>query len=348
MHVEIATQDMYDEWLKLSEEVEPLFEVSMHNNTDFQHYIQRSLDQQHAFMVRNGTELQGMISISTKRNQIAWFAVAQKYQRQGIGALLLEYAITQLDSEKDISVVTFPEENKEGFAAYHLYKKFGFISYNVNYRHHDRPRVLIIRPKSIDGIQDEVLYHAENRRQHALRIIEKLDLLTRWKSIGRPYLHGSVSLGVMDERDIDVCIYSDRPDLEKNFDVVKGIVHVDGVIKARFTNVMDTIGSYYWQILYQDEYGDIWTIDNHNVNTRMVEYTEAFLVKFVERMTDVLTDELRKIIIMIKQKTNPVRTFGGIHVYMAVIQDGIRTADEFLRWFDDKNFHIADDMLWCP
>lgn len=57
---------------------------------------------------------------------ICCLAVSPKCRRSGIGSLLLEKAINELDRHKDITVSTFRENDPKGTAPRALYKKFGF------------------------------------------------------------------------------------------------------------------------------------------------------------------------------------------------------------------------------
>ena len=64
-------------------------------------------------------------------------------------------------------------------------------------------------------------------------------------------------------------------------------------------------------------------------------------------MLAALTDETRRAILTIKHSeiTNPERC-GSIHVYRAVLQDGVRTPAEFRRWQAARDTTALTD--WLP
>ena len=77
----------------------------------------------------------GFICFSRTTNSITWFAVSERYRGKGAGNRLLKTALRQLDTNKDMTVTTFPEDYLPGASARTLYKKHGFteekpITYN--------------------------------------------------------------------------------------------------------------------------------------------------------------------------------------------------------------------------
>ena len=110
----------------------------MADNKGFHEFIKRKIEQGEAFMVREGmhsTELMGLIAFSHQNSAISWFAVFKKYKRRGIGSKLLEQAINELGNKREISVITFSENNDLGLPARKLYQKFGFQDVYPNYHH---------------------------------------------------------------------------------------------------------------------------------------------------------------------------------------------------------------------
>lgn len=68
----------------------------------------------------------GFICFSRIENCISWFTVAEHYRGKGVGERLLKTALRQLDTNKDVTVNTFPDSYPQGIAARALYKKYGF------------------------------------------------------------------------------------------------------------------------------------------------------------------------------------------------------------------------------
>lgn len=142
MIVEIATKEIINDWIELAREVEPIFQGSMAENDDFHHFMISKIEKEQAFIIREAKtkNLMGLITISINKNQISWFAVAKEYRKMGVGSMLLEYAINKLNSNEEISVITFRKDYKEGIPARHIYEKFGFKDFDDSIYHDGQPR----------------------------------------------------------------------------------------------------------------------------------------------------------------------------------------------------------------
>lgn len=120
----------FDDWLSLSREVEPLF-GPMADESGFQEALKQAISLNTAFCIRtesDGTnkKLIGGVVISKDSNEILWLAVSQRYQKNGYGRKLIEFAINNLNAREKINVQTFNELVPEGKSARKLYMKLGF------------------------------------------------------------------------------------------------------------------------------------------------------------------------------------------------------------------------------
>lgn len=88
--------------------------------------VLRFMNKKQALCIKRDNEIAGVILFSRNRNMICFLAVAPEYRQCGMGAALLEKALSELDSSKDISVSTLRENDEKGIAPRALYKKFGF------------------------------------------------------------------------------------------------------------------------------------------------------------------------------------------------------------------------------
>jgi predicted GNAT family acetyltransferase len=91
----------------------------------------------------------GFICFSRTENSVTWFAVSEKYRGKGAGDRLLKTALRQLDTNKDITVNTFPADYPQGAAARALYKKHGFTE-EKSIEHDGHPRCEMKRPASAE------------------------------------------------------------------------------------------------------------------------------------------------------------------------------------------------------
>ena len=79
-----------------------------------------------ALCVKADENVVGVLLLSKKYNMICCLAVAPEYRRKGIASALLEKALAELDSSRDITVTTFRDNDEKGIAPRALYKRFGF------------------------------------------------------------------------------------------------------------------------------------------------------------------------------------------------------------------------------
>ena len=192
---------------------------------------------------------------------------------------------------------------------------------------------------------NQILHRAEERTKRAFEVIEALDLIGRWSACGRPCLVGSVTFGLVVNRDIDLDIISKEPTIKQGFEVISEIAVLPGVLKIRYSNCLEKIDQgLHWQIRYRDQYGDVWTVDNWLLceNHPHVGLLEAL----VERMQKALSTELRKVILQIKEATQAEPKARGIDIYEAVIAHYVRSPEEFAVWMQENEQPEISD--WLP
>jgi GNAT superfamily N-acetyltransferase len=115
-------------WLTLAAEVEFLF-GPMVADPGFPAALEQNIARQTAFCMREqdgapGRPLMGGLLFSathTPHYTIGWFAVAQRWQRQGVAQLLVQHCIQRIQPPAELSVVTFGEDNRAGRPARHFY-----------------------------------------------------------------------------------------------------------------------------------------------------------------------------------------------------------------------------------
>lgn len=128
MTVVYGTPSDIDIWMDLVNDVSWNFpgletqeKIEEHKET-----VLRFMNKKQALCAKDKDNIAGVILFSRGHNMICCLAVSPKYRRCGIGSLLLEKAINELDRHKDITVSTFRENDPKGTAPRALYKKFGF------------------------------------------------------------------------------------------------------------------------------------------------------------------------------------------------------------------------------
>lgn len=125
--VRCALLEDKNDWLYLVKEVEPLF-GKMIGVPEFEEEINIAVQKGLVFCAENlsSNRIAGVIVIDKEENSIEWLAVSDHLKRQGIGRILVEYAINELDSKRDMKVQTFSKGVEAGTPARNLYQAFGF------------------------------------------------------------------------------------------------------------------------------------------------------------------------------------------------------------------------------
>lgn len=193
-----------------------------------------------------------------------------------------------------------------------------------------------------------LLRRAEERQRRALRIIEELDLVVRWRRFGQPVIVGSVSHGLVVARDIDLEVYSHDPQMAQGFQVMTEVAESANVVGITFENKLETRGAWlYWEIRYRDEDGAVWTIETYfcGPGDPYAHWSE----RLSDAMREHLTDEHRVAILSIKEalcEQDTIKDARSFDIYRAVMEGGVRSLDGFLEWI--KTNEAPGIVQWVP
>ena len=129
MKVECGTSIDIESWMQLVQRVRwnfPGLETAVALD-DHRKTVLRFMGENRALFVKDAEKVVAVLLLSKKHNMICCLAVAPEYRRNGIASALLEKALTELDSSRDITVTTFRDNDEKGIAPRALYKRFGFV-----------------------------------------------------------------------------------------------------------------------------------------------------------------------------------------------------------------------------
>jgi len=151
MLIRWATEKDLPAWFALANEVSDIFQHPGNMGTDpeFISYAQSKIGKFEALTAvdyMSGNNM-GFIGFSRTNNRISWFAVSEKYRNKGAGERLLKTSLRQLDTTREISVVTFCSDHLAGLPARELYTKYGFADREI-ITYDGIPRSLMVRPAS--------------------------------------------------------------------------------------------------------------------------------------------------------------------------------------------------------
>ena len=128
MEVRYGISEDIESWMNLVQQVQwnfPGLETQAALE-DHRKTVLRFMGEHRALCVKDGDKVVGVLLLSKKHNMICCLAVAPEYRRNGIASALVEKALSELDRTKDITVITFRENDEKGVDPRALYKRFGF------------------------------------------------------------------------------------------------------------------------------------------------------------------------------------------------------------------------------
>ena len=192
-----------------------------------------------------------------------------------------------------------------------------------------------------------ILELAKRNQQKAWEIIEDTRIVRIWEGIGaKVNLVGSLRTGLlMKHRDIDFHIYTSPLDLSASFRAMAELAENTSVKKIEFTNLLHTAEACIeWHAWYQDMEGELWQMDM--IHIQEGSRYDGYFERVAERISAVLTDEMRLAILKLKYETPDTEKIMGVEYYQAVIQDGVRSYPEFEEW---RRLHPAVGVVeWMP
>ncbi len=193
----------------------------------------------------------------------------------------------------------------------------------------------------------DILELAKRNQQKAWEIIEDTRIVRIWEGIGaKVNLVGSLRTGLlMKHRDIDFHIYTSPLDLSASFRAMAELAENTSVKKIEYTNLLHTAEACIeWHAWYQDMEGELWQMDM--IHIQEGSRYDGYFERVAERISAVLTDEMRLAILNLKYETPDTEKIMGVEYYQAVIQDGVRSYPEFEEW---RRLHPAVGVVeWVP
>ncbi|WP_320040127.1 phosphoglycerate mutase family protein [uncultured Desulfobacter sp.] len=188
---------------------------------------------------------------------------------------------------------------------------------------------------------------AESMQQDAWKVINDTNIIQIWSSIGATInLVGSLKMGLLvNNRDIDFHIYTTPFKLSDSFSAMAKLAENRFIKTISYNNLLGAEDKCIeWHAFYEDKDGHSWQIDMIHILNESV-YAGHF-EKVAERISAVLTPEIRANILQIKNSIPIEKKVMGIQVYKAVIEHGIKDIDSFWQWREQN----PDEgiITWIP
>ena len=193
----------------------------------------------------------------------------------------------------------------------------------------------------------DILELAKQNQQKAWRVIEDTRIVQIWEGIGaKVNLVGSLRTGLlMKHRDIDFHIYTSPLNVSDSFRAMAELAENASVKKIECVNLLQTVEACIeWHAWYQDQEGELWQIDM--IHIREGSRYDGYFEKVAERISAVLTDEMKLAILKLKYEMPDTEKAMGVEYYQAVIRDGVRSFSDFQEW--RKSHPVTGVVEWIP
>ena len=188
-------------------------------------------------------------------------------------------------------------------------------------------------------MDDKYIQLSQKQTEKARMVISSLNLIEIWEKAGATINPvGSFRIGVLAKhRDIDFHIYTDSLDIGRSFAIIAELCRHKGIKKCTFANLAETDECCFeWHLYYEDDEAQTWQIDL--IQIKKGSFYDGYFEKTAEKIIAAMTEEQRKTILRLKFETPDELKISGIEYYEAVIQDGVQTSEDLLRWRQTYRF----------
>ncbi|MGE7947166.1 hypothetical protein [Lysinibacillus sp. NPDC093688] len=191
----------------------------------------------------------------------------------------------------------------------------------------------------------ELLERAQKRKETALLILEELELIEKWNTIGEAYVVGATAYDLLVDQDIDIETFCVRPNAAEAMTILSDLTSNPKVLELKYRNYLETpFNGIYFKIQYEQMPSEIWNIDMWLFSETRNGPLSRDLVSL---MNDSLTNESRKYILNIKEELlKKSITLPSIYVYEAVLDYDIQCTENFLNWMEQQDVDIQTN--WRP
>lgn len=147
--IRFATMTELESWMALVDLLRPLFPglETQEKMDGYRQTVVKNINRRTALCAVDGGRVVGFLLFSTKYNLLCHLGVHPAYRRQGLAAGLIARMLPHLDRSREISVVTYREEDEKGPAPRALYRKLGFEPAELCFEFGYPEQKFILRPK---------------------------------------------------------------------------------------------------------------------------------------------------------------------------------------------------------
>ena len=194
--------------------------------------------------------------------------------------------------------------------------------------------------------EDPLLKRSWELRSCAEQFLRNSGVLEAWESIGaKVRCVGSFRTDLMmKDRDIDLHVYTESLDPERALDALKPLLSSPETRLSYVNGAGTAEKCLEWHLKMPETSGKLWTIDM--IQLPAGSEWDGFFEDTAEAVIDVLTPESRRRILELKAAEPDCMNVCGIEFCKAVLDDHVKTWEEFLKWRQDNP---AETLLkWRP
>lgn len=128
MKIKFATAQDIDAWMSLVERVRDVFPglETVEALAEHRATVLRFMETSSAICAVEDSQIAGILLFSKEASELCFLAVDPDYRRQHIAQNLVASMLTQMEDGKDVSLITYQENDPNGHAARAFYKRLGF------------------------------------------------------------------------------------------------------------------------------------------------------------------------------------------------------------------------------
>lgn len=193
----------------------------------------------------------------------------------------------------------------------------------------------------------EIAAVATRNTARAREVLQATKIVPLWESIGATVNPvGSFSMGLLVKHlDLDFHLYTPAIEIEKDFSVMGRLAAHPSIRRIEYGNLLATEERCLeWHAWYEADDGELWQLDMIHIE-RGSRY-DGYFERQARRIAAALTDERRSTILRLKWETPEQEKIAGIEYYQAVIRDGIRDYDSFMKWRQEHP--LTGVVEWMP
>lgn len=128
MNIKLATAQDMDAWMSLVERVRDVFPglETVEALEEHRATVLRFMEHSSAICAVEDGRMAGILLFSIEASELCFLAVDPNYRRQHIAQKLVTFMLTHMEESKDVTLITYQENDPNGQAARAFYKRLGF------------------------------------------------------------------------------------------------------------------------------------------------------------------------------------------------------------------------------